>query len=51
MVEYLSSFTENWQLIMGAFFVLLILFYPGGVVGMLRQFLKKVTFLRRKRQS
>jgi branched-chain amino acid transport system permease protein len=51
MVEYLSSFTENWQLIMGAFFVLLILFYPGGIVGMLRQFLKRVTFLRGKRQS
>ena len=46
MMEYLSSFTERWQLIMGAFFVLLILFYPKGVVGMVQQFAKKVSFIK-----
>lgn len=42
MMEYLSSFTERWQLPMGAFFLLFILFYPKGIVGMIRQFAKKV---------
>ena len=49
MVQYLSSFTDSWQLIMGVFFVLVILFFPGGIVGMFRQFLKRVTFLKEKR--
>jgi len=49
MVEYLSTITESWQLIMGVFFVLVILFFPGGIVGMFRQFLKRVTFLKEKR--
>jgi branched-chain amino acid transport system permease protein len=49
MMEYLSSFTERWQLIMGAFFVLLILFYPKGVVGMVRQLTEKVSFIKDKK--
>jgi branched-chain amino acid transport system permease protein len=51
MMEYLSSFTERWQLVMGAFFVLLILFYPKGIVGMVQQFAKKVSFTKDKRGS
>ena len=31
-----SSYTERWMLILGATFVLLVLFAPGGVVGALR---------------
>jgi branched-chain amino acid transport system permease protein len=49
MMEYLSSFTERWQLIMGAFFVLLILFYPKGVVGMVQQLTEKVSFIKDKK--
>ena len=48
LVEYLSSFTERWQLIMGAFFVLLILYYPKGVVGMIQQLLNRVFSLKQK---
>ena len=48
MIEYLSSFTDRWQLIMGGFFTLFILFYPGGIVGMYQQFSKKVIFVKRK---
>lgn len=51
LMEYLSSFTDRWQLIMGAFFVLLILFYPSGVVGMVKQFSNRVPFLKRKKES
>jgi len=47
MVEYLSSWTESWQLLMGGFFVLLILFFPGGLVGLFRALTKKVAFPRR----
>jgi len=45
MVEYLSSWTESWQLLMGGFFVLLILFFPGGLVGLFRALSRKVTLL------
>lgn len=48
LVEYLSSFTERWQLILGAFFVLLILYYPKGIVGMVRQIVNRVPFLKPK---
>jgi branched-chain amino acid transport system permease protein len=51
MVEYISSFTENWQLIMGIFFVLLILFYPKGIVGGITQLKSKFAFLRRNTGS
>ncbi len=44
MVEYLSSFTDRWQLIMGIFFMMVILFFPGGIVGTLRRFSKIVGF-------
>jgi branched-chain amino acid transport system permease protein len=42
MVEYLSSITDRWQLIMGVFFMLLVLFYPKGIVGIINRFTKKL---------
>jgi branched-chain amino acid transport system permease protein len=51
MMEYLSSFTERWQLVMGSFFVLLILFYPKGIVGMVQQLAKNVSFRKDKKGS
>jgi len=44
LVEYLSSFTERWQLLVGAFFVLLLLFYPKGVAGIIENALGKISF-------
>jgi branched-chain amino acid transport system permease protein len=38
LVEFLSSYIERWQLVLGAFFVCLLLYYPGGVIGVFRQF-------------
>lgn len=37
LVEFLSSFIQRWQLVMGALFVLLLLYYPQGAVGMARR--------------
>jgi branched-chain amino acid transport system permease protein len=48
LVEYLSSFTERWQLLLGAFFVLLLLLYPKGVAGIIEDFLRKAGFARKK---
>jgi branched-chain amino acid transport system permease protein len=42
LIEYLSSFTERWQLFVGVFFVLLLLLYPKGVAGIMRDVLTKV---------
>jgi len=38
--DYLSSQTENWMSFVGLFFVLVVLFFPRGVLGMIR---RKVT--------
>jgi branched-chain amino acid transport system permease protein len=38
--DYLSSQTENWMSLIGLFFVLVVLFFPRGVLGMIR---RKVT--------
>ncbi len=42
LVEYLSSFFERWQLILGAFFVCLLLYYPGGVMGLFKQVAQRI---------
>ena len=41
LMEYLSSFTDKWQLIMGAFFIVLILYCPNGLVGILKSLMTK----------
>jgi branched-chain amino acid transport system permease protein len=46
MVEYLSFYMERWQLVMGIFFVCLLLYYPGGIVGMFRQFGSRIRIRR-----
>lgn len=38
--DYLSSMTENWESFIGLFFVLVVLFFPRGVLGIIR---RKVT--------
>jgi branched-chain amino acid transport system permease protein len=35
--DYVSSHTENWMSIIGLFFVLVVLFFPRGVLGILRR--------------
>jgi branched-chain amino acid transport system permease protein len=35
--DYISSQTENWMSFIGLFFVLVVLFFPRGVVGFIRQ--------------
>jgi branched-chain amino acid transport system permease protein len=38
--DYISSHTENWMSFIGLFFVLIVLFFPRGVLGLVR---RKVT--------
>jgi branched-chain amino acid transport system permease protein len=38
--DYLSSLTDNWQSFIGVFFVLVVLFFPRGVLGIIK---RKVT--------
>jgi len=35
--DYLSSQTENWMSFVGLFFVLVVLFFPRGILGMIRR--------------
>jgi branched-chain amino acid transport system permease protein len=35
--DYVSSHTENWMSFVGLFFVLIVLFFPRGVLGMIRR--------------
>jgi branched-chain amino acid transport system permease protein len=35
--DYLSSVTENWMSLIGLFFVLIVLFFPRGVLGIIRR--------------
>ena len=35
--DYVSSHTENWMSFIGLFFVLVVLFFPRGVLGILRR--------------
>ena len=34
--SFVSSYTERWMLLLGATFILFVLFAPGGIVGALR---------------
>ena len=35
--DYVSSHTENWMSFIGLFFVLIVLFFPRGVLGIIRR--------------
>ena len=35
--DYISSMTENWMTFIGLFFVLVVLFFPRGILGMIRR--------------
>jgi branched-chain amino acid transport system permease protein len=35
--DYISSHTENWMSFIGLFFVLVVLFFPRGVLGLIRR--------------
>ena len=35
--DYISSHTENWMSFVGLFFVLIVLFFPRGVLGLIRR--------------
>lgn len=35
--DYVSSHTQNWMFFIGIFFVLIVLFFPRGVLGLLRR--------------
>jgi branched-chain amino acid transport system permease protein len=41
--DYVSSQTENWMSIIGLFFVLVVLFFPRGVLGVLGVIRRKVS--------
>jgi branched-chain amino acid transport system permease protein len=35
--DYVSSHTENWMSVIGVFFMLIVIFFPRGVLGMLKR--------------
>jgi branched-chain amino acid transport system permease protein len=35
--DYVSSHTENWMSVIGLFFVLVVLFFPRGILGIRRR--------------
>ncbi len=35
--DYVSSHTENWMSVVGLFFVLVVLFFPRGVLGIIKR--------------
>ena len=35
--DYVSSYTQNWMFFLGIFFVLIVLFFPRGVLGVIRR--------------
>ena len=40
MQDYISSMTVNWMSFVGAIFMLVVLFFPRGLLGMMRRRLK-----------
>jgi branched-chain amino acid transport system permease protein len=34
--DYISSMTENWMSFVGLLFVLVVMFFPRGILGMLK---------------
>jgi branched-chain amino acid transport system permease protein len=39
--EYLSSFTDRWEFILGIIFILVVLFAPQGIMGLFQKSLKR----------
>ena len=35
--DYVSSQTENWMSFIGVFFMLVVLFFPRGILGMIKR--------------
>ncbi|MEO6958501.1 MAG: branched-chain amino acid ABC transporter permease, partial [Burkholderiaceae bacterium] len=35
--DYVSSYTQNWMFFIGMLFVLIVLFFPRGVLGIVRR--------------
>ena len=48
--DYVSSHTENWMSVIGLVFVLVVRFFPRGVLGMLRKTAEGMTLLQVKRR-
>ena len=48
--DYVSSHTENWMSVIGLVFVLVVRFFPRGVLGMLRSGAKRMTLLQVERR-
>ena len=46
MQDYVSSRTENWMSVIGLLFVLVVLFFPRGVLGILRRRGLRVSLLK-----
>ena len=44
--DYVSSQTENWMSFIGLFFVLVVLFFPRGVLGIIRRKVDVMSLLR-----
>jgi len=41
LVEYLSSVTDKWELILGILFIFIVLYYPNGLSGMFKALLEQ----------
>jgi branched-chain amino acid transport system permease protein len=50
-VEYFSALTDRWQLMMGVFFMLLVLFYPKGIMGIFNQLSRRLFSDSQRRHS